>query len=784
MLEFPHPPNFIKEILVSEHRALLEDFHEAHMNYTLTANLPPYVNLPRNAPHVAILEELHKANVDPATGIGLPVLRGLLNDVKRLIYDGSHTLSFGFYSKRAAQSWVKKALRFQRAVISLHDTVRRPQDEGTAGALGLAALARAMSQFAGAKVLDVEYPRSQKTDIYDNRFHKVKFAQAKCPDALMGVTRVDLNGTMITLHHFQANLRFPCTRCFNARHSAKMCKVPGRLLAKTQARFSRVYKGEVTKVTPAGDSAYRVNSVTELLALFTAQQDELAQNGSALLERTEVVTTANDTSSIAPSASSPALTTPADVRLDAASSLTARDDGFAVKRSKKDQRAVKKTEQTSHSTQSAAKNAKTSAAVGAKTSKSSTKQKPSAKAKSRTKQATGFAAFQRAEALGQYGPLADDDSDEDDSVDDDMDISDSEVHHHDDDEAPYAYADSTGERHATDMEVDTNFPGDSPEDAGVATAHEERQRDDDQERVVVKKKARRDVPTVAAAANPDAVAIASTELVQRSMADYVHTSQAIIDSEAEIVTAASTEILPPSPASDEEFTMGAPHAGTEVGDSDLPIPLPLWLKDFQGNPVDVAANGQCAILALHATTTNYDGQLLPKTSKVTRGANKLKRFVYTIMLANLHKDVELGLVDPVSEIRRLYPNRQHGDGIASATASLFNHYIQERDRCVSATVPSSFWAGTHELRAMAQYMREPLLVLDVDEHGDAHVHIYMYKTYRTSSGSDHESGYSKVLNDRAAKAYLEECGMLHTVPTFLILYHDKHHFNGTPRMSG
>ncbi|EGZ19859.1 hypothetical protein PHYSODRAFT_543468, partial [Phytophthora sojae] len=403
MLELPHPPNFIKEILVSEHRALPEDFHEAHMNYTLTTNLPPYVNLPRNAPH-------------------------------RFIYDGSHTLSFVFYSKRAAQSWVKKVLRFQRAVISLHDTVRRPQDEGTgsfspallelqyalyvhgAGALGLAALARAMSQFAGTKVLDVEYPRSQKTDIYDNRFHKVIFAQAKCPDALMGVTRVDLNGTMITLHHFQANLRFPCTRCFNARHSAKMCKVPGRLLAKTQARCSRVYKGEVTKVTPAGDSAYRVNSVTELLALFTAQQDELAQNGSALLERTEVVTTANDTSSIAPSASSPALTTPADVRLDAASSLTARDDGFAVKRSKKDQRAVKKTEQTSHSTQSAAKNAKISAAVGAKTSKSSTKQKPSAKAKSRTKQATGFAAFQRAEALGQYGPLADDDSDEDDNA--------------------------------------------------------------------------------------------------------------------------------------------------------------------------------------------------------------------------------------------------------------------------------------------------------------------------------------------------------------------------------
>ncbi|POM66748.1 hypothetical protein PHPALM_17333 [Phytophthora palmivora] len=36
-LEPPHPPNFIKEVFVSEHRAMIEDMHEANFNYTLTA---------------------------------------------------------------------------------------------------------------------------------------------------------------------------------------------------------------------------------------------------------------------------------------------------------------------------------------------------------------------------------------------------------------------------------------------------------------------------------------------------------------------------------------------------------------------------------------------------------------------------------------------------------------------------------------------------------------------------------------------------------------------------
>ncbi|OWZ05497.1 hypothetical protein PHMEG_00022409 [Phytophthora megakarya] len=72
---------------------------------------------------------------------------------------------------------------------------------------------------------------------------------------------------------------------------------------------------------------------------------------------------------------------------------------------------------------------------------------------------------------------------------------------------------------------------------------------------------------------------------------------------------------------------------------------------------------------------------------------------------------------------------------------------------------------------MAQYLREPLLVLDVNEHNDAHMQRYMYTEYRLADGTDHASGYIDAHTDRAAQDYLYECWRLHVMPTFLILHH-------------
>ncbi|OWZ08944.1 hypothetical protein PHMEG_00018435 [Phytophthora megakarya] len=68
-----------------------------------------------------------------------------------------------------------------------------------------------------------------------------------------------------------------------------------------------------------------------------------------------------------------------------------------------------------------------------------------------------------------------------------------------------------------------------------------------------------------------------------------------------------------------------------------------------------------------------------------------------------------------------------------------------------------YWAHPHELRAMTQYLREPVLVLDVNCAGDAHMQRYMYKDYRLSNGDDHETGYYEAYSDTDARDYLHGC---------------------------
>jgi hypothetical protein len=127
-LGLPHPPNFLKKIFVAKHCAMVEDFHERYLNVTLTANLPPTVRMSKHVPHAELFKELFHANTDGR--FGADMMRVLQGDVKRLVYDGLHTLNVVYYSRRAADRWTSKTLGFQRAVITLQGTVRLPGDAG------------------------------------------------------------------------------------------------------------------------------------------------------------------------------------------------------------------------------------------------------------------------------------------------------------------------------------------------------------------------------------------------------------------------------------------------------------------------------------------------------------------------------------------------------------------------------------------------------------------------------------------------------------------------------
>ncbi|KAF4138766.1 hypothetical protein GN958_ATG11975 [Phytophthora infestans] len=194
--------------------------------------------------------------------------------------------------------------------------------------------------------------------------------------------------------------------------------------------------------------------------------------------------------------------------------------------------------------------------------------------------------------------------------------------------------------------------------------------------------------------------------------------------------------------------------------------------------VEVEANGQCAFLALYASTVNHPAAKLKTTKAVVREATSLNDSFYALMMSNIRKDVALGLVDPIAEYAKLYPDHPAYTSTEAATAALYGHYNQARTRSTGVKVPASFWAGPHELRAMSQYLREPIVVFDTNASLDAHVQRYSYKTHRLADNTDHETGHVEPLPDRTAGDYLYACWSLHVLPIFLVLRHDQSHFYG------
>lgn len=145
---------------------------------------------------------------------------------------------------------------------------------------------------------------------------------------------------------------------------------------------------------------------------------------------------------------------------------------------------------------------------------------------------------------------------------------------------------------------------------------------------------------------------------------------------------------------------------------------------------------------------------------------------------NLRNDVALGLVDPIAECARLYPDHPGYESKEGATAALFAHYDRARLRSAGERVPPYHWAGPHELRAMAQYLREPILVFDTRSSNDAHIQRFLYKLHRLPNNVDHESGHVAAFTDREATEYRRTSFDLHVLPTSLVLRHDERHFYG------
>lgn len=199
-IKLRHPPNFIKATFPVLQRAIIEDYHRHYVEYALTADVLAGVRLGKCQAHRTIIRKIFKHNTrgdQPS-----PMLERLVQNVKRISFDGAHTLAVVFYSKRLAQYWNGTTLRLQTTTIVFADTTRHPDKSqiGTyteaqlnrqyavkvlgAEDLSIVDITLVLTDIAKAAVLDVESPRSEALDIFDNGHFMVRFNQATCPAAL------------------------------------------------------------------------------------------------------------------------------------------------------------------------------------------------------------------------------------------------------------------------------------------------------------------------------------------------------------------------------------------------------------------------------------------------------------------------------------------------------------------------------------------------------------------------------------------------------------------------
>ncbi|KAJ8544426.1 hypothetical protein ON010_g11840 [Phytophthora cinnamomi] len=127
------------------------------------------------------------------------------------------------------------------------------------------------------------------------------------------------------------------------------------------------------------------------------------------------------------------------------------------------------------------------------------------------------------------------------------------------------------------------------------------------------------------------------------------------------------------------------------------------------------------------------------------------------LLSWFEGNCRLGIVKPLTESNKLYPEAAMPTTEAAALAVSCTHLLLECNRAVDARISSTYWAGPSELRAYAQNIRQPVLVLDEDENGNGRVQLYSYDDYDLPSVHEgetdqHETGCYRHVDDEEIPA--------------------------------
>ncbi|KAE8879708.1 hypothetical protein PF005_g22588 [Phytophthora fragariae] len=637
-----------------------------------------------------------------------------------------------------------------------------------------------------------------------------------CPTTLRGVTKINMGDSLITLHHHLTQPRLPCGRCYAPFHTTGFCKANPSQLERSHTKYCRRFDGRIPNYQVGAAVLYKHSDGDSLASFLETLQgevtDELATSPrSARLEKQDVHSvegapvatteiadraTRRDDSIGAQtkprSSSGPSEATHLqhqDYEVAKSKSSKNRDAKQARKQQAQEGAGAKKSMVVPNlgpSTNVAQREAPPPISSGRAASGSATSRHAKANNKGnrigrriQLKQ-PAFTSFTRARAQGRFAAI-DDDGASCDGENSDLGADDAPYAYNSDPEPRMALANHTPEslRPETSPNVSALTRG---QDSSMVGGHDGSDMDCDDDASVsgyVGSSAPSHTQSPASTPGSEFPFSIDSDLEEekhRLISNPESVGPSIVpDPQDEAASLSQSEMV-----TTESPTLSQDGFEMEriVHAPGMPQQLPTFLIPFAGSLVTVPANGQCAYAALYPSTAHVEGHRLQFTSDVVRSINVIKRSIYTLMMSNLAQDVECGVVDPSRELERLYPSQPPPKDPASATAALYNHYGHERSRSANTQIPSEFWAGAEVLRAMAQYLREPLLVLDVTANNDAHLQRYYYQEYRLKSGDVHESGCGGSMADVDAKLMLQQYARLHVLPVLIVLKKHERHYYG------
>jgi hypothetical protein len=250
-----------------------------------------------------------------------------------------------------------------------------------------------------------------------------------------------------------------------------------------------------------------------------------------------------------------------------------------------------------------------------------------------------------------------------------------------------------------------------------------------------------------------------------------------------VATATDPEPLAQDSAEDNEVrvvkTVPAPPGTADNG--------PQWaalLADLRMTEVETPPDGHCLLSACYTIKTGVCPRNIndrKHRSTTRKEANFYRHGVYERLLEHYLTHVKTGLLDEAEYCRLVQDGPVAAEDVRGYVQQHFQHAQQLQ---AGVTAPVNCWGGETEIKGLAYWFREPILVFDKGAQGSIFAWLYhMSLSVPDEEGNSYETVSMVHKTEEEAREWLRACEQARVIPLVMVLHRPaghqlSNHFNG------